>query len=293
MDARFCGHDGGKNDGRISMTFMQSLQAARRGNDSLVCIGLDPEPAKFPTSLRGDPDAIFAFCRAIVDATADLVCCFKPQIAHFAAHGAEDALESLIAHIHDAHPGVPVILDAKRGDIGSTAQNYAVEAFDRYGADAVTVNPYLGRDSVQPFLDRADKGVILLCRTSNPGARDLQDLLVRGGDGIERKLYQHVAETVAREWNANGNCALVVGATYPEELADVRRHVGDLPLLVPGVGAQGGDVAAVVKNGRTADGGGLMISSSRAILYAGSGEDFAAAARAAAQDLRETINRCR
>ena len=267
--------------------------AFRARNHSLLCVGLDPEPAKFPAALRGDPDAIFAFCRAIVDATADLVCCFKPQIAHFAAHAAEGALERLIAHIHDAHPGIAVILDAKRGDIGSTAQNYAAEAFDRYGADAVTVNPYLGRDSVQPFLDRADKGVILLCRTSNPGARDLQDLLVRGADGVERTLYQHVAETVARDWNVNGNCALVVGATYPQELADVRRRVGDLPLLVPGVGAQGGDVAAVVANGRTADGGGLMISSSRAILYASDGEDFAEAARAAAMSLRDEINRFR
>jgi orotidine-5'-phosphate decarboxylase len=181
-----------------------------------------------------------------------------------------------------------VILDAKRGDIGSTAQNYAIEAFDRYGADAVTVNPYLGRDSVQPYLDRADKGVIILCRTSNPGARDLQDLDVGG-----RKLYQHVADIVARDWNSNGNCALVVGATYPQEIADVRGRVGDMPLLVPGVGAQGGDVEAVMRNGCTADGRGLMVSSSRAILYAGSGEDFAQAARAAAQALRDEINRHR
>jgi orotidine-5'-phosphate decarboxylase len=275
------------------MNFAQSLEQAWKDNNSLVCVGLDPEPARFPATLRSSPDAVFEFCRAIVDATADLVCAFKPQIAHFAAHGAEDALQRLIAHIHAHHPGVPVILDAKRGDIGSTAQNYAIEAFDRYGADAVTVNPYLGRDSVQPFLDRADKGVIILCRTSNPGARDLQDLAVRGTDGSERPLYQHVAETVARDWNANGNCALVVGATYPQELADVRSRVGDLPLLVPGVGAQGGDVAAVVANGKATDGTGLMISSSRAILYAGSGADFADAARAATQTLRDEINRYR
>jgi orotidine-5'-phosphate decarboxylase len=270
------------------MTFSQLLSEAWQRNNSLVCVGLDPEPTRFPAALRDDPDAIFAFCRAIVDATADRVCCFKPQIAHFAANGAEDALRRLIAHIHEQHPGVPVILDAKRGDIGSTAQNYATEAFDRYGADAVTVNPYLGRDSMQPFLDRADKGVIILCRTSNPGARDLQDLDVGG-----RKLYQHVAETVACEWNANGNCALVVGATSPQELADVRSRVGDLPLLVPGVGAQGGDVAAVVRNGKTARGTGLMISSSRAILYASAGEDFADAARAVATALRDEINRYR
>ena len=270
------------------MTFMQSLQAAWQRNASLVCVGLDPEPAKFPAHLRGEPDAVFAFCRAIVDATADLACAFKPQIAHFAAARAEDALERLIGHIHAAHPGVPVILDAKRGDIGSTAQHYAAEAFDRYGADAVTANPYLGRDSLQPFLERADKGVIILCRTSNPGAKDLQDLEVGG-----RTLYQHVAETVAREWNGNGNCALVVGATWPDELADVRRRVGDLPLLVPGIGAQGGDVAAVVRNGCTAAGSGLMISSSRAILYAGNGEDFADAARSATLALRDEINRHR
>ncbi|MEP7096261.1 MAG: orotidine-5'-phosphate decarboxylase [Dokdonella sp.] len=275
------------------MTFSRKLADAWQSSNSLVCVGLDPEPAKFPVALRGDPDAIFTFCRAIVDATADIVCAFKPQIAHFAAHAGEDALQRLIAHIHCRHPGVPVILDAKRGDIGSTAQNYAIEAFDRYDADAVTVNPYLGRDSLQPFLDREDKGVIILCRTSNPGARDLQDLVTRGADGRERTLYQHVAETAAREWNANGNCALVVGATYPQELADVRSRVGDLPLLVPGVGAQGGDVAAVVGNGKTTSGTGLMISSSRAILYAGSGPDFADTARGAALALRDEINRYR
>jgi orotidine-5'-phosphate decarboxylase len=222
-----------------------------------------------------------------------VVCAFKPQIAHFAALRAEDALERLIAHIHEKHPGVPVILDAKRGDIGSTAQHYASEAFDRYEADAVTLNPYLGRDSVQPFLDRADKGVILLCHTSNPGAADLQDLLVQEADGQSLPLYQHVAKIIARDWNTHGNCALVTGATWPQQLAEVRGLVGDVPLLVPGIGAQGGDVEAVVRHGRTADGTGLLISSSRAILYAGDGEDFAAAAGAAARELRDTINACR
>lgn len=275
------------------MTFMQSLAAAWRRNESLVCVGLDPEPSRFPAQLRDDPDAVFGFCRAIVDATADLVCAFKPQIAHFAALGAEDALERLIAHVHAAHPGVPVILDSKRGDIGSTAEHYAREAFERYRADAVTANPYLGHDALQPFLDRADKGVIILCRTSNPGSRDLQELAVRGDDGDERRLFQHVAETVATRWNEHGNCALVVGATWPAELADVRRRVGDLPLLVPGVGAQGGDVEAVVRHGVDANGTGLVISSSRAILYAGNGEDFAAAARTATQTLRAQINACR
>ncbi|EIM04812.1 MULTISPECIES: orotidine-5'-phosphate decarboxylase [Rhodanobacter] len=270
------------------MHFMQSLQQAWTRNHSLVCVGLDPEPAKFPAQLRDAPDAVFDFCRAIVDATADLVCAFKPQIAHFAALRAEDTLERLIAHIHAEHPGVPVILDAKRGDIGSTAQHYAREAFERYQADAVTLNPYLGRDSIQPFLDRADKGVILLCRTSNPGGADFQALDCGG-----QPLYLRVAETVAREWNGHGNCALVTGATWPQELGKVRAVVGEMPLLVPGIGAQGGDVEAVLRHGRNADGTGLLISSSRAILYAGHGEGFAAAARAAASELRDTINRCR
>ncbi|MGN2245897.1 orotidine-5'-phosphate decarboxylase [Frateuria sp. GZRR35] len=275
------------------MHFMQSLHQSWKRNNSLVCVGLDPEPAKFPAHLRDRPEAVYTFCRAIVDATADLVCAYKPQIAHFAALRAEDALERLIAHIHDAHPGIPVILDAKRGDIGSTAQHYATEAFERYQADAVTLNPYLGRDSIQPFLDRADKGVILLCHTSNPGAADLQDLIVESTDGERLPLYQHLARTIARDWNGNGNCALVTGATWPEQLAQVRALVGDMPLLVPGIGAQGGDVEAVLRHGRTADGTGLMISSSRAILYAGNGEDFAQAARQATNTLRDQINRCR
>ncbi|TAL85090.1 MAG: orotidine-5'-phosphate decarboxylase [Rhodanobacter sp.] len=272
------------------MHFMQSLQQAWQRHDSLVCVGLDPEPAKLPAHLRDQPDAVFTFCAAIVDATADLACAFKPQIAHFAALRAEEALERLIAHIHDKHPGMPVILDAKRGDIGSTAQHYASEAFDRYQADAVTLNPYLGRDSVQPFLDRADKGVILLCRTSNPGGADFQNLIVQDEVSAGRPLYQRVAATIAREWNDHGNCALVTGATYPEELGQVRQLIGTMPLLVPGIGAQGGDIKAVLHHGRTPDGTGLMINSSRGIIYAGSGEDFAQAARAAALELRDTIN---
>jgi orotidine-5'-phosphate decarboxylase len=271
------------------MDFIQALR--RRWDDagSLLCVGLDPEPAKFPAKFRDDPDAVLSFCRDIVDATAEYACCFKPQIAHFAAHGAEDALERLVAHVHDAHPGIPMILDAKRGDIGSTARHYAAEAFDRYGADAVTANPYLGHDALLPFLERADKGVVILCRTSNPGATDFQDIVT--SDGLP--LYQHVAETVAREWNANGNCMLVVGATWPAQLHEVRAIVGDLPFLVPGVGAQGGDVEAVVTNAKTADGTGLVVSSSRAILYASDGNDYAQAAATAAQALRDEINRHR
>ena len=272
---------------------MQALRNRWNAANSLVCVGLDPEPAKFPAQFANDPDAVFDFCRAIVDATADLACAFKPQIAHFAALGAEYALQRLIAHIHAAHPGIPVILDSKRGDIGSTAQHYAIEAFDRYGADAVTANPYLGRDSLQPFLDRAERGVVILCRTSNPGAGDLQDLAVHADDGMRRPLYQLVAEKVAREWNGNGNCALVVGATWPAQLREVRAIVGDVPFLVPGVGAQGGDVEAVVANSKTADGTGLVVSSSRAILYASSGIEFAEAAGMAAKALRDEINRYR
>ena len=270
------------------MRFHDTLQRRWRAHNSLICVGLDPEPSAFPAHLRDAPDAVFAFCRAIVDATADLVCAFKPQIAYFAALRAEDTLERLIAHIHAKHPGVPVILDAKRGDIGSTARHYAAEAFERYQADAVTLNPYLGRDSIQPFLDRADKGVILLCRTSNPGGADFQALDCGG-----QPLYLRVAETIARDWNAHGNCALVTGATWPEELGKVRAVVGEMPLLVPGIGAQGGDVEAVLRHGKTPDGSGLMLSSSRAILYAGNGEDYAQAARAAAQELRDAINRHR
>ena len=202
------------------MGFMQQLRNRWEQANTLVCVGLDPEPAKFPAKFANDPDAVLHFCIDIVDATAEYACAFKPQIAHFAALGEEAALQRVIAHIHARHPGIPVILDSKRGDIGSTAQHYANEAFDRYAADAVTVNPYLGRDSVQPFLDHADRGVVILCRTSNPGAGDLQDLLVEG-----RPLYQHVAEKVAREWNGNGNCALVVGATWPEQLREVRAIV--------------------------------------------------------------------
>jgi len=278
------------------MTFIASLSAAWVRNDSLLCVGLDPDPAKFPAHLQGRPDAIFEFCKGIVDATADLVCSFKPQIAYFAAHRAEDQLEALIAHIHERHPGIPVILDAKRGDIGSTAEQYAVEAFERFRADAITASPYMGRDSAEPYLAYPDKGVILLCRTSNPGGSDLQFLDV-GTPEKPEKLYERVARLVADEWNRTGQCALVVGATFPAEIARVREIVGELPLLVPGIGAQGGDIEATVRAGRTGNGDrpgtGLMINSSRAILYAGKDESYAAAARRVAQETRDAINRYR
>ncbi len=224
------------------------------------------------------------FCVEIVDATADLACAFKPQIAYFHAARAEDQLEALIAHIHTRHPGVPVILDAKRGDIGATAEQYAREAFERYRADALTVNPYMGFDSIAPYLAYPDRGLIVLCRTSNPGGSDLQNLELANG----RRLYEHVAELVAGPWNLHGQNALVVGATFPEELARVRQIVGDLPLLVPGIGAQGGDIDATLRAGATCAGG-LMINSSRAILYASDGEDFAEAARRVASATRTAI----
>lgn len=269
--------------------FIESLRQRWHQADSLLCVGLDPEPAKFPPRFAADPDAVFAFCRDIADATAEHACAFKPQVAHFAALGAEAALARLIAHLRTAHPAIPVILDAKRGDVASTAMLYAAEAFDRYWADAVTVNPYLGAEAARPFLERPGKGVVVLCRTSNPGAGELQDLDVKG-----RPLYQHVAELVASTWNSHGNCALVVGATWPTQLAEVRAIVGDaMPLLVPGVGAQGGDVAAAVQYGRNRDGTGLMVSASRSILYASAGDDYAAAAAATARSLREAINRAR
>jgi orotidine-5'-phosphate decarboxylase len=250
----------------------------------MLCVGLDPDPAKIPAHLNG-PDAIFRFCADIADATADLACSFKPQIAYFAAVGAEAQLEKLCEHIRTNHPQVVLILDAKRGDIGPTAERYAHEAFVRYGADSVTVNPYLGTDSLEPFLAHTGKGVIVLCRTSNPGSGDLQMLTTDG-----RPMYQHVAHMAADQWSKMGEVALVVGATYPTELATVRGIVGDMPLLVPGVGAQGGDVVATVNAGATANGTGMMINSSRAILYASNGEDFAEAARRVARATRDEIS---
>ena len=266
-------------------SFIEQLQRGWDGNDSLVCVGLDPEIERFPPHIAASASPIFQFNKAIIDATADLVCAYKPQFAHYAAYEAEDQLERTIDYIHRNYPGTPVILDSKRGDVGNTAERYAIEAFERYHADAVTVSPYLGGDSLEPFLKYEDRGVIILCRTSNPGAVDVQDLEVNG-----RRLFHIIADLAARRWNSRGNCLLVVGATYPRELAQVREIVGNMPLLVPGVGAQGGDVAQAVQNGQTAAGAGLIISSSRGILYASSGENFASAAREATQRLRDQIN---
>ena len=262
------------------------LANAWEASGSMLCVGLDPDPSLMPAPLDGAPDAIEQFCCAIVDATADLVCAFKPQVAHFAAERAEHQLERVCEYIRHTYPDVVLVVDAKRGDIGSTAERYAREVFDRYHADVATVNPYLGTDSVRPFLERG--AAFILCRTSNPGAGDLQDLDVGG-----RPLYAHVAELVATSWRHIGECGLVVGATYPQELGRIREIAGDLPFLVPGIGAQGGDIAATVAAGTTAGGWGLVMSSSRAILHASQGDDFADAARHVAEQTRDAITHAR
>lgn len=274
------------------MTFLEQLQGAERQNGSLLCVGLDPEPSKFPASLKGDASKIYDFCAQIVDATADLAISFKPQIAYFAAHRAEDQLEKLMAHMRRTAPHVPVILDAKRGDIGATAEQYAIEAFERYGADAVTLSPFMGFDSVQPYLKHHGKGAFLLCRTSNPGGDDLQNQRLASVEG-QPLLYEHIAKLAQGPWNVNGQLGLVVGATYPVEIERVRSLAPTLPLLIPGVGAQGGDAVATIKAGyRQSQGvtsGAVIVSSSRAILYASSGPDFAQAARNEAMRTRDVL----
>ena len=270
------------------MTFLDMLRNAATQNNSMLCVGLDPEPSRFPAHMKGDASKIYDFCAAIVDATADLVCSFKPQIAYFAAYRAEDQLERLMEHMRRTAPQVPVILDAKRGDIGSTAQQYAKEAFERYGADAVTLSPFMGFDSIEPYLAYHGKGAFLLCRTSNPGGDDLQNQRLASIEG-QPLVYEHIAKLAQGPWNLNGQLGLVVGATYPQEIERVRSIAPTLPLLIPGVGAQGGDAVATVKAARMG-GGPIIINSSRAVLYASQGEDFAAAARKAALDTRDTLN---
>ena len=271
-----------------SNTFNQQLQSAWASQGSMLCVGFDPDPKRLPANLQGKPEGIYEFCREIADATADLVCAFKPQFAYFASQRAEAQLEKLIRHLKDKYPHIPVILDSKRGDIGSTADHYALEAFERYGADAVTVNPYMGFDTIEPYLKHEGKGVIVLCRTSNPGGSDLQFLNIAPNG---KPLYLHVAKLAAQHWNKSGQISLVVGATFPEEIAKVRAIVGDMPLLIPGIGAQGGDIDATVSAGKIAGkpGSGMMINSSRAILYASSGSDFSQAARAVAITTRDAL----
>ncbi|MER3419586.1 MAG: orotidine-5'-phosphate decarboxylase [Chloroflexota bacterium] len=265
------------------MSFQAKWRQAAARNTSLLCVGLDPDPAQMPAV---EPDA---FLRAVIEATADLVCCYKPNLAFFEALG-RDGYRVLAETLAAVPPGIPVLGDAKRGDIGHTAAAYARALFDVWGFDAVTVNPWGGADALAPFLDRADRGVFIWCRGSNPGARDFQDLPVFTAEGA-RPLYEVVALR-AQEWNRHGNVGLVVGVTYPEEAARLRRLCPELPFLMPGLGAQGGDAAAAV---RAVDGtaGGFLINVSRQVLYASSGPDFAQAARTAAQRYRDEINRYR
>ncbi|MEY4317481.1 MAG: orotidine 5-phosphate decarboxylase [Pseudomonadota bacterium] len=278
------------------MTFIDMLRAAERQNHSMLCVGLDPEPTKFPDRIKGDANKIYEFCAAIVDATADLAIAFKPQIAYFAAHRAEGQLERLMEHMRRVAPQVPIILDAKRGDIGSTAEQYAIEAFERYGADAVTLSPFMGFDSVQPYLKFHGKGAFLLCRTSNPGGDDLQNQRLSSVEG-QPLLYEHVAKLAQGPWNLNGQLGLVVGATYPKEIERVRELAPTLPLLIPGVGAQGGDAVATVKAGLRVQGdnttGPIIVNSSRAILYASRADDFANAARQVALQTRDVLQAAR
>jgi orotidine-5'-phosphate decarboxylase len=266
--------------------FAERVNRAQQAANSLVCVGLDPDPARIPADLRDDPLPFLAFGRRIVDATFDVAAAYKPQIAFYSALGKERELEATIHYIRERAPAALIILDAKRGDIGNTAEAYAREAFDRYGADAVTVNPYMGEDSVRPFLARPDRGALLLCRTSNPGARDFQDILIDG-----RPLYRRVAERAAAHWNENRNLMFVVGATYPAEMADLRRAHPEIGFLVPGIGAQGGDLDATLEAGLDARGAGLLLSSSRAVIYAGGGAG--AAIRVEAEALRAAVNRRR
>lgn len=266
--------------------FLNKLQHAWQATGSQLVVGLDPDPQRFPPSLSDGPNRIFRFCQAIVRATAAYACGFKPQIAYFAAQAAESQLTDLCTWIRDEYPDHMLVLDSKRGDVGSTADQYAQEAFERYGADAVTVNPYMGFDAVEPFLAYSGRGVIILCRTSNPGSADLQELKVAPGI----PLYMHVADLVAEQWNSLGQCALVVGATYPDDIRRVRQRVGDMPLLIPGIGAQGGDISATVRAGRDRHGTGMLINSARAILYASQGLDWEQAAAQVARQTRDAIN---
>jgi orotidine-5'-phosphate decarboxylase len=275
-----------------TQAFTEKLLTAARQNNSLLCVGLDPEPSRIAV-LPGETmeRAVVRFCREIIEATAPFVCAFKPNMAFFEVFGPA-GLHIFQEVVRAVPQHIPVIADAKRGDIGNTARHYAAAIFDVYGCDAVTVNPYLGYDSVEPFLAYRNKGIFLLCRTSNPGARDFQDLAVQDEQGQVRPLYEVVARRV-QGWNEAGNCCLVVGATYPDELRTLRALCPDMPFLIPGVGAQGGDLAAAVKAGVDAQGERAIIAISRAILYAGSGKDSAHAAAKVARVLRDRIYEAR
>jgi orotidine-5'-phosphate decarboxylase len=269
------------------MDFIHQLCSAWDKNNSLLCVGLDPDFERLPTSIQGSDAPYFSFNKEIIDATADLVCAYKPNSAFYEARGATgiQELQLTCAYIQENYPFIPIILDFKRGDIGNTNQQYARFAFDYIGADAVTIQPWCGAESVQAFLDYKDKGIIVLVRTSNPGAKEFQDLEVNG-----EKLYISVAKNIRDDWNKNGNCLLVVGATYPNEMRKIRRLMGDgMIFLVPGLGVQGGDLKEVLKAGLNSSGSGLIINSSREVIFA-SKTNFAEAARAKAEELKNAIN---
>lgn len=268
--------------------FYKKLSHSWEQQNSLLCVGLDPDVERLPPSIKKGKHPLYQFNKEIIDATAQWVCAYKPQVAYYAAVGAEEQLEKTIAYIKSEYPTIPVILDAKRGDIGASARMYAIEAFERYQADAVTVNPYMGGDTLEPFLRFENHGVIVLCRTSNPGAGDFQQLI--SGD---REIWQHVAHLAVSQWNKNNNVALVTGARYPQAIGQVRQIVGNMPLLVPGIGTQGGDLEAVLKNGLTAQKTGLIINVSRAVIFASEGEDFLTAAATQAQSICSQINQYR
>ena len=254
------------------MEFIKKLQE-KWDEKKFVCIGLDPVVEKLPKVVRNN---FFEFNKAIIDATHDLVLAYKPNSAFYEALGPKgiEQLKQTVAYIQEKYSDIPVILDAKRGDIGSTNEGYVKFIFDYLNVDAVTLHPYLGKEAVQPFLDRKDKGIIILCKTSNPGAGEFQDLEFEG-----KPLYQIVAKKVITEWNENGNICFVVGATYPEEFISVRKIVGDVPILIPGIGAQGGDLEKTIKKGKNSRNQGMIISSSRGIIFASDREDFATVAR--------------
>jgi orotidine-5'-phosphate decarboxylase len=269
-------------------SFMKKLQHAWQTNNSLVCVGLDPDLSKLPKCLSNSPHPIFEFNKALIDATADLVCCYKPQCAYYSGQDAEDELKMTMQYLKENYPDIPVILDAKRGDIGPTAELYAKEAFKIYNADAVTVNPYMGLDTLKPFMDWSDRGTVILCRTSNPSSKEIQELQCNG-----KPVYEHVARLAQDKWNYNNNVLLVIGATFPAELKHVRAICPKIPFLVPGVGAQGGDVELVIRHGKDHAGAGLIINSSRGIIYASDSADFDNAARRATLELRDLINQFR
>lgn len=272
------------------MTFQQKLDAIIQKNNSLLCVGLDPDLDKLPPTIKNKQNPLFEFNKKIIDSTHDLVCAYKPNSAFYESKGDRGVLQLKMTcdYLKEKYPEIPIILDAKRADIGSTNNGYVSFAFEYIGADAITLNPFPGREGLKPFLEQKDKGCIIWCKSSNPGSGELQNLLVN-----KEPLYKIIARKVANEWNTFENCLLVVGATYPEELAEIRKIVGDMTLLVPGIGAQGGNVEKTIKAGLNSKKTGMVINSSRGIIFADSGEDFAQKSREEASKLKDEINKFR